>query len=143
MRAGQALRHEALHRGVAFGDIDGDGRVDAVVTILNERAELLRNTSPSPNHWLAFRLRGRRSNRDGIGAKIRVVNSSGREQWNHVTTSTGFACSSDKTVHFGMGKDVAAELVEIRWPSGIRQELKNVRADQYVSIDESVKVSNR
>jgi hypothetical protein len=134
--AGEALRLTALHRGVAFGDFDGDGRVDAVVTRLNEPAELLHNVSPAPNHWLAFRLTGRRSNRDAIGARIHVVGASGLEQWNHVTTSTGFSCSSDKTVHFGLGKDAAAKFVEIRWPSGVVQKLEHVPADRYVTVEE-------
>ncbi|HYW45402.1 MAG TPA: CRTAC1 family protein [Bryobacteraceae bacterium] len=135
-QAGDALREEALHRGVAFGDFDGDGRVDAVVTRLNDRPELLHNISPALNHWLAFRLKGRRSNRDGIGARIHVVAASGLEQWNHVTTSVGFACSSDKTVFFGLGKDRAAKRVEIQWPSGALQQLRDVAADRYVTVEE-------
>ncbi|MSV27349.1 MAG: CRTAC1 family protein, partial [Bryobacterales bacterium] len=99
-----------MHRGAAFGDFDGDGRIDVVVTRLNERAELLRNVSPAANHWLGLRLVGTRSNRDGIGARIRIGS-----QINHVTTSVGFACSSDKVVHFGLGGATTAELVEIEW----------------------------
>jgi hypothetical protein len=137
-QAGEALQREALHRGMAFGDFDGDGRVDAVVTRLNEPAELLRNTSPAPNHWLAFRLTGRRSNRDAIGARIHIVGASGLEQWNHVTTSTGYGCSSEKTVFFGLGKDSEARSVEIRWPSGVIQKLNEVRADQFLELEEPV-----
>jgi hypothetical protein len=136
--AGDALRQEALHRGMAFGDFDLDGRVDAVVTRLNDRVELLRNVSPAPNHWLALRLTGRRSNRDAIGARIHVVGASGLEQWNHVTTSTGFGCSSDKTVYFGLGKDAVVKLVEIRWPSGTTQRLQEVKVDRYVDVEEPV-----
>jgi hypothetical protein len=138
-RAGDALRREALHRGLAFGDFDGDGRVDAVLTRLNEPAELLRNTSPAANHWLAFRLIGRQSNRDAIGARIHVVSESGLQQWNHVTTSTGYACSSEETVFFGLGQDNAVKRVEIRWPSGVVQELKDVRADRYLNLEEPAK----
>ena len=134
--AGDAFRQEAFHRGLAFGDFDGDGRVDAVVTRLNERAALLRNVSPSPNHWVAFRLRGTRSNRDGIGARIHVVGESGRPQWNHATTSTGLGASSEKAVFFGLGKDRSARMVEIRWPSGTVQQLKDVAADRYVDVEE-------
>jgi hypothetical protein len=103
---------------------------------LNDRAELLHNISPNKNHWLALRLAGRRSNRDGIGARIHVVGASGREQWNHVTTSTGFACSSDKTVYFGLGNDAVAKLVEIRWPSGVLQKLENVSGNRYLTVEE-------
>jgi hypothetical protein len=136
LEAGPALRLEGHHRGAAFGDFDGDGRVDVAVTRLNEPVELLRNTSPSPNHWLALRLKGRRSNRDAIGARIHVVGASGRKQWNHVTTSTGFSCSSDKTVYFGLGQDKVVELIQIQWPSGALQELKHVQADRYLNVDE-------
>ena len=138
--AGGALAYQALHRGLAFGDFDLDGRVDAVLTRLNERAELLRNTSPSPNHWLAFRLTGRSSNRDAIGARIHIVGKSGREQWNHVTTSTGYGCSSEKTVFFGLGKDDGVKVVEIQWPSGITQTLSNVEVDRYLDLQEPAKL---
>ena len=138
-QAGPALAQEAFHRGMAFGDLDGDGRVDAVVTRLNDRAEVLRNVSPSANHWLAFRLKGRRSNRDAIGARIHLVGASGKEQWNHVTTSTGLGCSSDKTVYFGLSGDRAARLVEIQWPGGTVQRLRDVAANRYVSVEEPLK----
>jgi hypothetical protein len=134
--AGPALLAAAWHRGAAFGDFDGDGRLDIVMTRLNEPAVLLRNTSPAPNHWLALRLRGRRSNRDAIGARVRLVSASGLEQWNHVTTSVGFASSSDRTLHFGLGRDAAARLIEIRWPSGVVQKLENVRADRRLDVEE-------
>ncbi len=129
-------REYAMHRGAAFGDFDGDGRVDVVVTRIGEPAEVYRNVSPAENHWLALRLMGRKSNRDAIGARIRLVSASGREQWNHVTTSTGYACSSEKTVFFGLGGDAAARRVEIAWPSGARQVLENLGADRYVEVVE-------
>jgi hypothetical protein len=120
-----------MHRGAAFGDFDGDGRIDIVVTRLNERAELLHNRTPGGNHWLGLRLVGTRSNRDGIGARIRIGNKT-----NHVTTSVGFACSSDKVVHFGLGAAATAALVEIEWPSGAKQRLTDVAADRVVSVTE-------
>jgi hypothetical protein len=135
-RAGADFRQAGAHRGVAFGDFDRDGRVDAAVSRIGERAELFRNVSDTGNHWLALRLKGRRSNRDGIGALVHVVGSSGREQWNRVTTSTGYGCSSDRTVFFGMGKDAAAKTIEIRWPSGAKQKLSDVACDRYVALEE-------
>jgi hypothetical protein len=135
--AGSSFQQAGFHRGVAFGDFDRDGRVDVVVSRIGERAELFRNTSVTGNHWLALRLRGRRSNRDGIGALIHVVGRSGREQWNRVTTSTGYGCASDRTVFFGMGKDGAAKSIEIDWPAGTRQKIVDVPADRYLTIDES------
>ncbi len=117
--------------GAAFGAFDGDGRIDVITTRLNERAELLRNVLPAANHWLGLRLVGTRSNRDGIGARIRIGG-----QVNHVTTSVGFACSGDKVVHFGLGGAAAAELVQIEWPGGTKQKLTSVKANRVVEVTE-------
>ncbi len=132
--AGSAFQEPGAHRGAAFGDFDRDGRVDAVVSRIGGRAELFRNTSPVKNHWLALRLRGHRSNRDGLGAMIHVTAL--REQWNRVTTATGYGSSSDRTVFFGTGKDTVVQSVEILWPSGLRQKLANVKTDQYLDVEE-------
>jgi hypothetical protein len=134
-QAGADFQQLGAHRGAAFGDFDRDGRVDAVVSRIGERPELFRNTSPGTNHWLALRLRGHRSNRDGIGALIHVTTASG-EQWNRVTTAAGYGSSSDRTVFFGIGKDAVVQAIEIRWPSGVRQRLDTVKADQYMEIEE-------
>ena len=96
------------HRGAAFGDFDGDGRVDVVVTRIGEAARLLRNTSITANHWIGIRLRGTRSNRQGLGAMVRVTAASGRKQWNRVTTAVGYASSSDPALVFGLGDDTSA-----------------------------------
>jgi hypothetical protein len=98
---------------------------------------LFRNVTPASNHWLGLRLRGTRSNRDAIGALIRVTGASGREQWNRVTTAVGYGSSSDKTVHFGMANDITAKSVEIQWPSGMRQRLQDVGCDRYLTITEA------
>jgi hypothetical protein len=126
----QELAGTALHRGAAFGDFDRDGRVDVVVTRLNEKPLILRNTSLGSGHWLTLRLEGVLSNRDGIGARVHVVSASG-EQWNRVTTSVGYSGSSDRLVHFGLGEDRVAQSIEIEWPSGIRQTLHDVAADRF------------
>jgi hypothetical protein len=133
--AGAALQQPGAHRGAAFGDFDRDGRVDAVVSRIGGRAELLRNVSPVRNHWIAIQLRGRRSNRDGIGAMVHIATASG-EQWNRVTTTTGYGSSSDRTTHFGIGKDALIRTVEILWPGGTRQKLTDVKGDQYLTISE-------
>ena len=131
----QLLGGTALHRGAAFGDFDRDGRVDAAVTRLNEPPLVLRNTTPNAGHWLALSLTGTRSNHDGIGARVHIVTDSG-EQWNRVTTSNGYASSSDRVVHFGLGAETRARLVEIEWPSGSRQQLMDLAADRIVLVTE-------
>ncbi|MFL6445447.1 MAG: CRTAC1 family protein [Candidatus Sulfotelmatobacter sp.] len=122
------------HRGSAFADFDNDGKVDVVVSALGESAELWQNVSPDPNHWLVLKLTGTRSNRDGIGAKIRVG-----DQFNHVTTAVGYASSSPSTVHFGTGKLEKIDRIEIRWPSGTVQVLQNVATNQLIEVREPMK----
>jgi hypothetical protein len=124
------------HRGLAFGDFDGDGRMDTVVTALAGPAELWMNRSPESGHWLSVALEGTASNRDGIGARIKLV-TKGLTQYNHMTTSVGYASSSYGPVHFGLGQDDTAALIEIRWPSGTVQTLTNVRADRVLSVKET------
>ena len=110
--------------------------MDVVVTRIGGRARLLRNTTATGNHWLAIRLRGRRSNRDGMCAMVHVTGASGREQWNRVTTATGYASSSDPAAHFGMGADRAARTIAIQWPSGVKQQLTGVGCDRYLTVEE-------
>jgi hypothetical protein len=134
----QTLAGEALHRGAAFGDFDRDGRVDIAVTRLNEAPLVLYNRTRGEGHWIGLHLIGKRSNRDAIGAKIHVTTPRG-EQWNRVTTSVGYAGSSDRTVHFGLGDEAKITSIEIEWPSGIQQVLRDVRVDRYVTVEESAK----
>jgi hypothetical protein len=133
--AGLDASPPARHRGCAFGDLDGDGRIDVVVTALESDAEVWMNRSENSGHWLDIALRGTKSNRDGIGARIKLVTESG-SQYNHMTTSVGYASSSDGPVHFGLGADTRAETIEIHWPSGIVQTLQNVNADRVLNVTE-------
>ena len=128
--------HEAwVARGLAIGDINNDGRVDAVVTTNDGPAHILRNQTPTANHWLTLSLTGHRSNRDGIGAEIKLTTAHG-SQLVTVTTSGGYLSASDKRAHFGLGSDTVANAIDIRWPSGILQHLDNVKADQFLQVDE-------
>ncbi len=133
--AGFTTGPEARHRGCAFGDFDGDGRVDVVVTALSADAEIWMNRSNS-GHWLDIALRGTKSNRDGIGARIKLLSTTVGAQFNHMTTSVGYASSSLGPVHFGLGPDDRAESVEIHWPSGVIQTLRNVPANQVLKVTE-------
>jgi enediyne biosynthesis protein E4 len=135
--AGPDFQVEAPHRGVAFGDLDNDGRVDMVVSVLAGPTELLHNISETGNHWILLKLVGKKSNRMGIGAQIRITTEDGNKQWNEVTTAVGYASSSDPRVHFGLGKNEKIKEIEIHWPSGIKQILKDVAADQILSVEEA------
>lgn len=132
--AGAGFQAPAPHRGVAFGDLDNDGRIDAVVTVLNGKVKLFRNVSPPAAHWLQIRLEGVRDNRMGLGARIRITTADGKQQFNHATTAVGYACSSDPRVHFGLGAHPQVREIQVRWPTGSVQTLTNVAADQILSI---------
>jgi hypothetical protein len=136
--AGLTAQPPSRHRGSAVGDLNGDGRLDVVVTALAAPAEVWLNDSPGGNHWIEFALQGSKSNRDGIGARIKVV-AGGMAQYSHVSFAAGYASSSAGPTHFGLGASKTVELVEIRWPSGITQELRNVAADRILKVQEPLK----
>ena len=136
--AGPAFQGAALHRGAAFADFDNDGRVDVVVSAVNGPAKLFHNIGPGKDHWLGIRLRGVRSNRQGLGARVHVRLADGRDLYNHATTAVGYASSSEAVVRFGLGPSVV-ESVEILWPGGGVQKLDKVAVDRIVEITEDVK----
>ena len=133
--SGSVFEQRWAARGLAAGDIDNDGRVDVVVTTTNGPAYVLRNETETANHWLLLKLVGRKSNRDGLGAVIKVTTAQG-DQYQTVTTAGSYCSASDRRAHFGLGQAAAARAVEIRWPSGIVQELADVPADRILTIVE-------
>src|SRR6266851_7001692 len=133
--SGAIFRQSWLGRGMAIGDIDNDGRLDAVVTSNDGPVYILHNETPAQNHWLTLKLAGHKSNRDAIGAEVRLITANST-QFATVSTAGSYLSSSDKRVHFGLGAESVAQSIEIRWPSGIKQRLKNARVDQLLQVDE-------
>jgi len=133
-QAGVAWMQPRAARGAAVGDVDNDGALDVVVVSQQERAVLLRNGGAG-GHWLLVRLKGTASNRDGIGARVRVK-AGGRDQWRTVTTAGSYLASNDVRAHFGLGTSERVEEIEVRWPSGRVQTLSAVKADQIVMVRE-------
>jgi enediyne biosynthesis protein E4 len=139
--AGPVFQEAWVARGLAIGDIDNDGRIDAVVTTNDGPLHVLHNDTTTPHHWLTLKLVGHKSNRDAIGALVKIVTTRG-PQFATVTTASSYLSSSDKRVHFGLGLDTAAKTIEIHWPSGTRQILENVRADEILQVDELSATAN-
>jgi hypothetical protein len=129
--AAAGLNASKAHRGSAYADLDGDGKTDAVVSALQEPVELWHNLSAERNHWIDLKLVGTRSNRDGIGARVRIEN-----QHNDMTSAVSYASSALCPVHFGLGDRSRVEKIEIIWPSGKQQMLSNVKADQVLTVRE-------
>lgn len=134
--AGVAFSAEAAHRGAAFGDLDNDGRVDIVVSVLGGQVQLFHNLTTTDNHWVLLKLVGIKTNRMGIGAQIHITTEDGYSQWNEVTTAVGYASSSDNRVHFGLGANKHIKTMEIRWPSGARQVVSDPPIDRVLTIEE-------
>jgi hypothetical protein len=134
-QSGDVFTQRWVGRGMAVGDLDNDGRLDAVVTTNGGPAYVLRNETATRNHWLTLLLVGHKSNRDAVGAEVKVVTSHGAQYWT-VSTAGSYLSSNDKRAHFGLGADSVAHSIEIRWPSGIRQTLTDVAGDRVVKIDE-------
>jgi len=135
--SGEVFKQAWVGRGMAIGDIDNDGRIDAVVSTNGGQAYVLHNETATANHWLTLRLVGHKSNRDSIGAVVKLTTAHGT-QWATVTTSSGYLSASDPRVHFGLGDSAAADTVEITWPSGIVQTMKAVAGDRQIQVDEPV-----
>ena len=133
--SGEVFTRAWVGRGMAIGDLDNDGRLDAVVTTNDGAAHVLHNETAGSNHWLMLNLVGHKSNRDGIGASVEIETAGGK-QYATATTAGSYLSSSDKRVHFGLGKSAEAAKIVIRWPSGIVQTLEKVKGDEILRVDE-------
>jgi enediyne biosynthesis protein E4 len=138
-QSGDVFRQAWVSRGLAIGDLDNDGRLDAVITTNDGPIHILHNETQTQtqNHWLLLKLVGHKSNRDAIGAEVSVVTAGGSQSAT-VSTAGSYLSASDKRVHFGLGKSSVVQKIEIRWPSGIKQTLHDVPADQVLQVEEPV-----
>jgi hypothetical protein len=135
-RLGTDFQAPGAYRGLAVGDFDNDGALEAALSRLNDTCVFFKRKEAPAGNWLLLDLRGRRSNRDGIGSRIRAVLSSGLTIFEYVTTANGIYSASDRRVHLGLGGAAAARLLEISWPSGVVQRIENVRANQILKVEE-------
>ena len=139
--SGEVFHKRWAGRGLASGDIDNDGKVDVIVTSNNGPARVLKNETPTDNHWLTLKLVGVKSNRDAIGAQVEIATESGK-QYASVTTASSYQSSSDPRLHFGLGNAVSVKSIRIRWPSGMVQALPETKGDQILTIKEEAPSNN-
>jgi hypothetical protein len=134
-QAGDSLGTARVSRGSCIGDLDNDGDLDLFITNLNDRPTLLRNETGNRQNWLGIKLIGTTSNRDGIGARVRLF-AAGRTQIRNVICGSSFLCSEDQRLHFGLGSQEQVDSLEVRWPSGTVQRFANLPANRYLAIKE-------
>jgi hypothetical protein len=137
MEAGPALKTAWAGRGAAFGDLDNDGDIDIVVANIGQKAYILRNAGGNQNGWIGIRARGRKSNRDAIGCRVKVVSVAGTQYYT-ITTAVGYLSASDKRLVVGLGADRLAKSIEIHWPAGAVQRFENVPAGKWIDAVEPV-----
>ena len=133
--AGPVLSVRTTARGACFADYDNDGKVDAFVVNLGSRGTLLHNTSTGSGHWLAVKLKGTRSNRDGIGARVEIE-TAGRHQSAERVAASGYLSQNDDRLHFGLGEATSIDQLVVHWPSGQKQSLKDLSVDQVLIVEE-------
>jgi hypothetical protein len=133
--AGAVLETKTVSRGACFADYENDGKVDAFVVNLGAPATLLHNVTQSSNHWLTVKLKGKKSNRDGIGAHLELL-AGGRKQVAERTAGSGYLSQDDGRLHFGLGTAAKVEKLTIRWPSGQGQVIENVIVDRVLTMEE-------
>ena len=140
--AGEVFTHPWAARGAAFGDLDNDGDIDIVVTDYHAPAHFLRNQGGNRNHWIGLDLRGTKSNRDAVGAQVRLTSASGKVQYAMVSTAGSYLSASDRRVHFGLGQEQTIREIRIQWPSGIQQIVADPKPGQILKITETAQASS-
>ncbi len=134
-QAGKVLNVRTVARGACFADYENNGKVSAFVVNLGARGTLVRNVSTDTGHWLELRLKGTKSNRDGIGARVTIF-AGGKQQMQERVASSGYLSQNDGRLHFGLGAAAVVDKMEIRWPSGREQTLEAVPADRVMTVEE-------
>jgi hypothetical protein len=135
-KVGDQFSKPLVARGAIYGDFDHDGDLDVLITSNGGPAHLFRNDGGNKNHWISVKTEGTKSNRDGIGAVVRVESASGK-QWNTVRSGSSYASQSDLALTFGLGQDTAVTSLQVEWPSGTKQKFANVPANRAIIVDEA------
>jgi hypothetical protein len=133
--AGPAFNTAVAARGAAFGDLNNDGQIDAVVSVLDDAPIILRNAG-TQHHWIGIELSGTKSNRNGIGARVTVMNIAGQKRIFDVGTAGSYLSSNDSRIVVGLGSARAVRSIEVRWPSGRVQTIPSPTIDRYLQISE-------
>jgi hypothetical protein len=133
--AGPVLSTRTTARGACFADYENNGKVDAFVVNLGSKGTLLRNVSTNTGHWIAINLKGTKSNRDGIGAKVEVF-AAGKRQTAERVAGSGYLSQNDERLHFGLGAAATVDKLIVHWPSGREQTLENLTVDRVLTVEE-------
>ncbi len=135
-QSGEVFSRKWASRGAAFGDIDNDGDIDAVVSTCGGPAHVLRNEGGNRNAWLGLDLHGIRSNRDGIGVEVKITADNGTDQYGMVTTTASYLSAQDKRLYFGIPEGKGVRAIHIAWPNGTKQVIANPPMRRILSITE-------